>query len=96
MPGEWFEAKWPMSGQRGPGRDSDNGVASCCMGCNRGCHRQERGSRQGFGQLHGNDLVQPPLSSIQAHLAASDMWKATDIVQRLGLNASDLCFMAAR
>jgi hypothetical protein len=36
---EWFEVKFPMGGQRGPGRDFDPGVSGC-MGCNRGCHNR--------------------------------------------------------
>ncbi len=90
---KWFEAAFPMSGQRGPGRDLAAGV-SCCTGCNRGCHGRSR--------IHGADsdscteliwagLPSPPY----APTSTEDMWKATDVVQKLGLNASDLCFRGA-
>jgi len=31
---DWFEARFPMSGQRGPGRNFTPGVSGC-LGCNR-------------------------------------------------------------
>ncbi len=90
---EWFEAEFPMSGQRGPGRDLKPGV-SCCMGCNRGCHSriQIRGvDSDSCTEMIWANLPSPPYK----RTSTSDMWKATDLVQKLGLNASDLCFMGA-
>ena len=90
---EWFEAKFPMSGQRGPARDLKPGV-SCCMGCNRGCH--SRSQIQGVDSDSCTEMVWYSLPSPPyKRTPTSDMWKATDAVQKLGLNASDLCFMGA-
>ncbi len=90
---EWFEATFPMSGQRGPGRDIKPGV-SCCMGCNRGCH--SRSQIQGVDSDSCTEMVWYSLPSPPyKRTPTSDMWKASDAVQKLGLNASDLCFMGA-
>ena len=90
---EWFEATFPMSGQRGPGRDIKPGV-SCCMGCNRGCH--SRSQLQGVDSDSCTEMVWYSLPSPPyKRTPTSDMWKASDAVQKLGLNASDLCFMGA-
>lgn len=89
----WFEASFPMSGQRGPGRTMAEGVSGC-LGCNRGCHSRS--------QVHGMDsdsctemiwysLPSPPFK----RTPSADSWKATDFVQKLGLNAADLTFMGA-
>jgi len=90
---KWFEASFPMSGQRGPGRELKPGV-SCCMGCNRGCH--SRSQIQGVDSDSCTELVWYSLPSPPyKRTPTSDMWKASDFVQKLGLNASDLCFMGA-
>ena len=90
---EWFESRWPLAGQRGPGRTLANGVASC-FGCDRGCRTRNA--------VHGNDsdactesvwysLASPPWK----RASQQDRNKACDIVQRLGLNAYDCCFGGA-
>jgi aldehyde:ferredoxin oxidoreductase len=90
---KWFEATWPIEGQRGPGRSLANGVSSC-MGCNRGCR-----PRNG---IHGKDsdactesiwysLPSPPFK----RTAQPDRAKASDLVQKYGLNAADVCFGGA-
>lgn len=89
---EWFEANFPMSGQRGPGRSLTNGVSGC-MGCYRGCHSRS--------QLYGMDSdgcaesVWYSLAPPHKPTSSSDRWKAADFVQQLGLNASDLSFMGS-
>jgi aldehyde:ferredoxin oxidoreductase len=90
---EWFEATWPMSGQRGPGRTMTPGV-SACLGCNRGCRTRN--------SIFGNDsdactesiwysLPSPPFSRTPQR----DRDKACDVVQKLGINAADTCFGGA-
>jgi aldehyde:ferredoxin oxidoreductase len=89
---EWFEANFPMSGQRGPGRSFTNGVSGC-MGCNRGCHSRSR--------LYGQDSdgcaesVWYSLPPPHKRTSPSDRWKAADLVQQFGLNASELSFMGS-
>jgi len=89
---EWFEVNFPMSGQRGPGRNSTNGVSGC-MGCNRGCHSRS--------QLYGMDSdgcaesVWYSLPPPHKPTSSSDRWKAADFAQQFGLNASDLSFMGS-
>jgi aldehyde:ferredoxin oxidoreductase len=90
---EWFESSWPMSGQRGPGRDMITGV-SCCLGCDRGCRKRK--------DLYGRDsdactesiwynLPSPPFE----RTSEKNRYKTCDIVQRLGINAADTCFGGA-
>jgi aldehyde:ferredoxin oxidoreductase len=90
---EWFETNWPMAGQRGPGKTYENGVSSC-LGCYRGCRTRN--------SVHGNDsdactesiwysLASPPFKRTPQR----DRAKATDVVQKLGLNATDCCFGGA-
>jgi len=90
---EWFADKWPMGGQRGPGRTYEAGVSSC-MGCYRGCRRRNA--------VYGNDsdactesvwysLASPPFK----RTSEKDRYKACDTVQRLGLNSYDCCFGGA-
>jgi len=90
---EWFEASFPMSGQRGPGRDIKPGV-SACLGCNRGCH--SRSQIQGFDSDQCTEMIWYSLPSPPfKRTPRSDSWRATDFVQKLGLNASDVTFMGA-
>ena len=90
---EWFEATWPMSGQRGPGRTLTSGV-SACLGCDRGCRTRN--------SVFGNDsdactesvwfnLPSPPFN----RTPQQDRWRACDVVQKLGINAADSCFGGA-
>jgi aldehyde:ferredoxin oxidoreductase len=89
---EWFETSFPMSGQRGPGRNFNNGVSGC-MGCNRGCHSRS--------QLYGMDSdgctesiwysLPPPYKPTPQ----PDRWKAADMAQKLGINAADITCMGA-
>ncbi len=89
---EWFEVTWPLAGQRGPGRNLSTGVSSC-MGCNRGCRTRNA--------VYGNDSdactesvwysLHPPWKRTEL----SDRMKASDVVQRYGLNAYDICFGGA-
>ena len=90
---EWFDSSWPLAGHRGPGRDMNVGVSSC-RGCHRGCRPRKK--------LHGRDsdactesiwynLASPPFK----RTSKKDRDKASDIVQRLGINATDTCFGGA-
>jgi len=90
---EWFQSKWPMSGQRGPGRDLKPGV-SCCMGCNRGCHSRDAIfglDSDGCAEAFWYSLAPPQY----ARTAAPDRLKAADYVQKLGINASEITFTGA-
>ena len=90
---EWFESSWPLEGHRGPGRNMNAGVSSC-RGCHRGCRNRK--------ELYGMDsdactesiwysLASPPFERTPQKYR----YKACDIVQRLGINATDSCFGGA-
>jgi aldehyde:ferredoxin oxidoreductase len=90
---EWFQSNWPMSGQRGPGRDLKPGVSSC-MGCNRGCHSRDAivgKDSDGCAEAFWYSLA-PPLYE---RTAASDRLKAADFIQKLGINASEITITGA-
>ncbi len=85
---EWWETNWPP---RGTFPNLPGAVKSNCMGCSRGCHNRN----QVFGQDSDNCAEKTWYSVAPPHKPTSDLdqWKATDIAQRLGLNAFETCFM---
>lgn len=89
----WFQSKWPMSGQRGPGRDIRSGVSGC-MGCNRGCH-----PRDAILGLDSDSCAEDFWYSLTppqyARTSTSDRLKAADFVQKLGINASEITLTGA-
>jgi aldehyde:ferredoxin oxidoreductase len=90
---KWFESKWPLLGQRGPGRDLKPGV-SCCLGCNRGCHSRDAIlglDSDGCAEAFWYSLAPPQY----ARTATSDRLKAADFVQKLGINASEITLTGA-
>ena len=87
---KWFETTWPTGRRRGNGS-----VSSCCLGCPRGCHSRE--------PVYGHDsdscaesvwfnAPSPPYE----RTSSRDRLKATDIVQQLGINASELSYIGSR
>jgi aldehyde:ferredoxin oxidoreductase len=89
---EWFEANFPMSGQRGPGRNLNNGVSGC-MGCNRGCH--SRSQLYGLDSDACTESIWYSLPPPYKPTPQADRWKAADLAQKLGVNAADITFMGA-
>jgi aldehyde:ferredoxin oxidoreductase len=86
---EWWESRWPVRPEF-PGMAGS--VFSSCMGCKgRDCHNRN--------QVHGKDSdncaeatwynLAPPAKPTPVEV----QWKATDIAQKLGLNAMETCFM---
>lgn len=89
----WFESKWPLRGQRGPGREVKPGV-SCCLGCNRGCHSRDAIlglDSDGCAESFWYSLA-PPLYE---RTNVSDRMRAADVVQKLGINASEITLTGA-
>jgi aldehyde:ferredoxin oxidoreductase len=86
---DWLETTWPSPRRQGAGA-----ISSCCYGCNRGCHSRD--------PIYGKDSdacgestwfnppppFKPPL--------AKERWKATDLIQQLGINGSELSYIGSR
>ena len=86
---KWFETTWP------PGRKSGAGsISSCCLGCNKGCHSRDPVYGLDSDACAESVWFNPPPSYAQP--PGRDKWKATDIVQRLGINASELSYIGSR
>ncbi len=91
---EWFETAWPITGQRGPGRILKSGGSSC-FGCNRACHTRDAvfgRDSDGCAEAVWFNAPSPPYSPTPAR----DRLKATDMVQKLGINASEISYMGSR
>jgi aldehyde:ferredoxin oxidoreductase len=85
---KWFEKTWPGF-QFGPRRS----MASCA-GCTRGCRMRTPSygkDSDGCAESTWYDLHSPPWTPTNFF----DKFKATDIVQKLGINAYDSCFGGA-
>jgi aldehyde:ferredoxin oxidoreductase len=84
---EWWDTNWPRFG----GRSRAGIVGSNCMACSRSCHNRN--------QVHGVDSdgcaetswynIAPPYKRTPIDV----QWQSTDVVQKLGLNAMETCFM---
>jgi aldehyde:ferredoxin oxidoreductase len=87
---QWFETTWPVGLRRGPGS-----VSSSCLGCGRGCHSRDpvygRDS-DGCAESVWFNAPTPPYKRTPTR----DRLKATDIVQRLGINASEISYIGSR
>jgi aldehyde:ferredoxin oxidoreductase len=80
---EWYSTTWP-------GRPSNTGSASC-TGCNRACRRRDGifgKDSDGCMESVWYNLPSPPYK----RTSLNDRFKATDIAQRYGINAFDICF----
>jgi aldehyde:ferredoxin oxidoreductase len=91
---QWFQSNWPLSGQRGPGRDVSSGASSCCVSCNRGCHPRDAIlglDSDGCAEAFWYSLA-PPLYT---QTTASNRLRAADLAQKLGINASEITLTGA-
>ena len=86
---EWFESRWPPSPRRGVG-----GVSSCCLGCNRGCHSRDPVYGQDSDGCAESVWFNPPTPYKKPE--RRDMLKATDLIQQLGINGSELSYIGSR
>jgi len=87
---EWFETTWPPSAKRGAGS-----VSSCCLGCNKGCHSREPVYGQDSDACAESVWFNAP-SPPYERTSTRDRLKATDAVQKLGINASELSYIGSR
>ena len=86
----WFETTWPTGKRRAPGS-----IGSCCSGCDRGCHSRDPVYGQdsdGCAESVWFNAPSPPYE----RTSTRDRLKATDIVQRLGINASEISYIGSR
>ena len=86
---EWFETTWPPSAKRGAGS-----ISSCCLGCNKGCHSRDPVYGQDSDACAESVWYNPPPPYKPA--PSRDKLKATDAVQKLGINASELSYIGSR
>ncbi|MBN2242042.1 MAG: hypothetical protein JW793_05075 [Acidobacteria bacterium] len=87
---EWFETAWPAGSRRGPGS-----VGSCCTGCGRGCHSRDPVYGQDSDACAESVWFNAP-SPPYDPTPARERLKATDVVQRLGINASEISYIGSR
>jgi aldehyde:ferredoxin oxidoreductase len=84
---EWWEKTWPrFAGGFGGG----GGVSSCCVACgSRMCHNRNR-----IYSVDSDDCAESTWYTLEDYKVPTEVnQKGTDIVQQLGLNAMETCFM---
>ncbi len=87
---KWFETTWPVGRRRGPGS-----ISSSCLGCGRGCHSRDPVYGQDSDGCAESVWFNAPVPPYKRS-ATRDRLKATDIVQRLGINASEISYIGSR
>jgi aldehyde:ferredoxin oxidoreductase len=87
---KWFETTWPPSAKRGAGS-----ISSCCLGCNKGCHSRDPVYGQDSDACAESVWFNAPSPPYEQTLTR-DRLKATDTVQKLGINASELSYIGSR
>jgi aldehyde:ferredoxin oxidoreductase len=86
---DWQEANWPAGQRTAPGS-----ISTSCLGCGRGCHSRDPVYGQDSDGCAESTWFNPPPSYKQA--TAKDRLRATDIIQKLGVNASELSYIGSR
>ena len=87
---QWFATTWPVGRRRGPGS-----ISSSCLGCDRGCHSRDPVYGQDSDACAESVWFNAP-SPPYERTSTRDRLKATDIVQRLGINASEISYIGSR
>ncbi|NLV32528.1 MAG: hypothetical protein GXY47_15405 [Acidobacteria bacterium] len=86
---EWVRSTWPPSPRRGAGR-----VSTSCLGCDRGCHSRDPVYGLDSDGCAESVWFNPPPPYRQPD--SREKYRATDIVQQLGINASELSYIGSR
>jgi aldehyde:ferredoxin oxidoreductase len=86
---QWFASKWPADLRHGTGD-----ISSCCLGCNRGCHSRDTVYGHDSDGCAESTWFNPPPPYKKSE--RRDMLKATDLIQRLGINGSELSYIGSR
>jgi aldehyde:ferredoxin oxidoreductase len=86
---DWLETNWPPPSRRGAGS-----ISSSCAGCGRGCHSREPVYGKDSDACAESTWFNPPPPSKPPE--ARERWKATDLVQQLGINGSELSYIGSR
>jgi aldehyde:ferredoxin oxidoreductase len=86
---DWLQANWPAARRSGAGS-----ISSSCFGCGRGCHSREPVYGKDSDACAESTWFNPP-TPYKAP-TTRDRWKATDLVQQLGINGSELSYIGSR
>jgi aldehyde:ferredoxin oxidoreductase len=86
---QWFASKWPQDLRSGTGD-----ISSCCLGCNRGCHSRDTVYGHDSDGCAESTWFNPPPPYKKPE--RRDMLKATDLIQQLGINGSELSYIGSR
>jgi aldehyde:ferredoxin oxidoreductase len=92
---EWYDRTWP-SGPGFGGFGGGNDVPSCCVACGqqRKCHNRNRAHSQDSDDCAESTFFSlMPEYGLDRQAITPINRKGTDIVQQLGLNAMETCFM---
>jgi aldehyde:ferredoxin oxidoreductase len=91
---DWWDKTWPRTRFPGFGPPS---IGSCCVGCGtvRMCHNRDRAWSQDSDDCAESTWFShtPQNETRDREQIQRDNLKGTDIVQQLGLNAMETCFM---
>ncbi len=88
---EWWDKTWRRGGGGMGGFGGGNAVSSACAGCGTGrvCHNRNR-----IYSMDSDDCAESTWYTLQGAKVPTDVnQKGTDIVQQLGINAMETCFM---
>jgi aldehyde:ferredoxin oxidoreductase len=86
---EWLESNWPPAPRRGAGD-----ISSSCNGCGRGCHSRDPVYGKDSDACAESTWFNPPPPSKPPE--TRERWKATDLIQQLGINGSELSYIGSR
>jgi aldehyde:ferredoxin oxidoreductase len=86
---DWLHANWPPARRQGAGS-----ISTSCLGCGRGCHSREPVFGVDSDACGESTWFNPPPPYKPP--TTRDRWKATDLIQQLGINGSELSYIGSR
>ena len=86
---DWLESNWPPARRQGAGS-----ISTSCLGCGRGCHSREPVYGKDSDACAESTWFNPPAPYKPP--TTRDRWKATDLIQQLGINGSELSYIGSR
>ena len=86
---DWLNTNWPPARRQGAGS-----ISTSCLGCGRGCHSREPVFGMDSDACGESTWFNPPPQYKPP--TTRDRWKATDLIQQLGINGSELSYIGSR